>query len=113
MSFSPWLAQLDARLLQGAAQRQVIPSCPVQGALGGSPSVTVHCGQEGTHRTVRQSQALVLFLNTRCIYKYAILQILAVYGVSLISLVETGLCKQNKEAGEVAFFFFAAFFFCF
>ena len=28
MSFSPWLAQLDARLLQGAAQWQVDPQLP-------------------------------------------------------------------------------------
>lgn len=33
MSFSPWLAQLDAHLLRGAALWQGDP--PVQGALGG------------------------------------------------------------------------------
>lgn len=79
MSFSPWLAQLDAHLLQGAAQWQVDPQWP--GTRG--PGRVTLCDSSlrpgGTHRTVRQSQALVLFLNTRCIYKYAILQILAVY----------------------------------
>ena len=62
-----------------------------------------------------QSQALVLLLNKTYIYKYAIQQVLALcsLGQHLISLVETGLRKQEREMGEVGFFCLFCCFFLF
>lgn len=108
---APGLTGPDACLLGGLAGAGGIPGHPAWGeqdTVRRLHSPKIHCGRGGLktmsyqlHTKLSQSQASGLLLNKMRIYKYEILQTLAVYRrgcESLMSLVDTGLCKQKGKS---------------